>query len=76
MSQFLTLTAVAPAEATLELALSSATYRVTGKVAGQRRFGFHLSPTYTSPFNRVIAAGRDRERLQAVIDAKSWYIKY
>ena len=61
MSQFLTLTAVAPAEATLELALSSATYRVTGKVAGQRRFGFHLSPTYTSPFNRVIAAAvRDR----------------
>ncbi|MFC5849203.1 hypothetical protein [Deinococcus petrolearius] len=56
MSQFLTLTPVAPAAAELEFALYGFTYRVTGKVAGERVFGFDLSPTYAAEFDRVVKA--------------------
>lgn len=56
MSQFLTLTPVAPAAAELEFALYGFTYRVTGTVAGERVFGFDLSPTYAAEFDRVVKA--------------------
>lgn len=56
MTQFLTLTTVAPAEAAIEFALYGFTYRVTGTVSGERVFGFDLSPTYAAEFDRVVKA--------------------
>lgn len=56
VNQFLNLTPIAPAEAGLEFALYGFTYRVTGTVAGERVFGFDLSPTYAAEFDRVVKA--------------------
>lgn len=56
MSQFLTLTPVAPADAALRLALYGYTYRVTGEVGGERVFWFDMSPTYAAEFDRVVEA--------------------
>lgn len=71
MPRFLTLIPVAPANATLELALYGATYRVTGKMAGQRVFGFDLSPTFGFQFEALIQRtllGED-----GAVNVKPWH---
>ena len=54
--QHLTLTPVAPAGATLDIALYGATYRALGLVDGQQIFRVDFQPTYAAEFDRVVAA--------------------
>lgn len=68
--QHLTLIPMAPADATLDVALYGATYRLTGEVAGQRVFWFDLSPTYAVDFDRVVTAAAQGE--DASMTATVW----
>lgn len=54
--QHLTLTPVAPAGATLDLALYGATYRALGMLDGSQLFRVDFGPTYAAEFDRVVAA--------------------
>lgn len=70
MSQLLTLALKVPAEATIDFTLYGFTYRVTGAIAGERVFGFDLSPTYAAEFDRVVRAAVQRE--DASMTATAW----
>ncbi|WP_082506132.1 hypothetical protein [Deinococcus sp. Leaf326] len=70
MTQHLTVTPVAPANAQLDVALYGGTYRVTGTVAGTQVFWFDLSPTYAAPFDQVVEAAVRGE--DASMTAKVW----
>lgn len=52
----LTLIPVAPADASLDVALYGGTYRLTGTLAGKSAFWFDLYPTYGPRFQALVDA--------------------